>query len=277
MEHVEIVDRLSEYIDDELSAADKELVERHLATCPECVETLTAMKAVTEMISRMPRMELPENAAGRLAAAIDERIKSGSAPAPKTSQASWRRWATSPTFLSVAGAAAALVIAVAVWKSPAQISERSTQGSPTLSAPQAAGEHGGYGGDELQGAGPEAAARQTVDQQLDQAAAGVLPKKLAGQPSAAEDRSATPTKPAGPTTSLKDSHADSSNISVDKAAALAGGGHPIRLLYSAAGAWKQDAAWIVIVERTDKTGNFIGAVVGQKDGRILYSRTKQRP
>ena len=75
----------------------------------------------------------------------------------------------------------------------------------------------------------------------------------------------------------KDFGADSESVSLDKAAAIAGDGHPIRLLYSTSGAWKQDVAWIVIVERTDKPGDFIGAVVSQKDGRVLYRKTKRRP
>lgn len=269
MEHEEIVDRLSEYIDGELSAADKELVERHLATCPGCVETLTAMKAVTAIIAGTPRVNLPEDAADRLAAAIDERVKSASAPAPKNPRMSWRRWATHPAFLSVAGAAAVLVFAVVVWKNPAQKSEPSLMRSPAQSAPGAAMDKlGGYGA-----AGPqatEAAAKQTVDRRLDEAAAGMLLKKDSGLPNAPEDKSAESTK------LLKDGFsADSELVPVDKAAAIAGGGHPIRLLYATSGAWKQGVAWIVIVERTDKPGYFIGAVVDQKDGRILYRRTKR--
>src|SRR5687767_12584108 len=44
--HVEWTEKLSEYLDDELPAGEREAVESHLATCAECAHTLEELRQV---------------------------------------------------------------------------------------------------------------------------------------------------------------------------------------------------------------------------------------
>ncbi|HET7698547.1 MAG TPA: zf-HC2 domain-containing protein [Vicinamibacterales bacterium] len=47
-------DRLSEYLDDELTPAARAALESHLAACPECAATLSELRAVVERARRLP-------------------------------------------------------------------------------------------------------------------------------------------------------------------------------------------------------------------------------
>ena len=47
-------DRLSEYIDDELSATERAALEAHLATCRECAQTVGELREVVERARRLP-------------------------------------------------------------------------------------------------------------------------------------------------------------------------------------------------------------------------------
>lgn len=76
-------DRLSEYRDGELVAADAELVRSHLETCRECAETLADLEAVARraaaLAARRPESDLWPR--------IAERIASGDAPStPRTAR-----------------------------------------------------------------------------------------------------------------------------------------------------------------------------------------------
>jgi hypothetical protein len=55
-------DRLSEYLDEDLAEADRELLEAHLATCSECTGTLQALREVARrgqtLENRAPEMDL---------------------------------------------------------------------------------------------------------------------------------------------------------------------------------------------------------------------------
>jgi anti-sigma factor RsiW len=47
-------DRLSEYVDDELGAAERTALESHLASCRECTATIAELRAVAERARRLP-------------------------------------------------------------------------------------------------------------------------------------------------------------------------------------------------------------------------------
>ncbi|MBN1593215.1 MAG: zf-HC2 domain-containing protein [Candidatus Coatesbacteria bacterium] len=49
--------RLSAYIDNELSAFDRELVESHLVTCQKCSQYLEELRLISERVSSEPRLE----------------------------------------------------------------------------------------------------------------------------------------------------------------------------------------------------------------------------
>lgn len=52
--HDEYTDRLSEYIDDELSAPDRARVDEHLAACAECRTVLDDLRTVVGVANRLP-------------------------------------------------------------------------------------------------------------------------------------------------------------------------------------------------------------------------------
>ncbi len=59
-------DRLSEYIDEELPAAEAARVREHLSKCAECKEELGALKHVAKAVSSLPKKELPPGFIARL-------------------------------------------------------------------------------------------------------------------------------------------------------------------------------------------------------------------
>ncbi len=56
----DFTDRLSEYLDDELSAAERRQIDAHLASCPECRSTLEALRAIVSRASQL-RDSAPES------------------------------------------------------------------------------------------------------------------------------------------------------------------------------------------------------------------------
>jgi anti-sigma factor RsiW len=108
-------DRLSEYIDDELTDGERESLERHLSTCAECRQGLAELQAVVRHAATLP----PRVPALDLWPGVEQRIR-----AVRPVQ---RR--ISLSFAQLA-AAAVLLMAVSgglVWmlRSPAQPSDRS--------------------------------------------------------------------------------------------------------------------------------------------------------
>jgi hypothetical protein len=100
-------ERLSAYLDDELTAADRAEVEAHLATCAACAAFLAQMAEVDDVARRLP-VETPSGYFDAFPGRVRARVaKEGSPPASTVQpQARWRlpvwTWA----------AAAALVLAV---------------------------------------------------------------------------------------------------------------------------------------------------------------------
>ena len=52
--HDEIIDRLSEYIDGELTEAERSAIDAHLATCADCHEVLEDLRAIVATAPRLP-------------------------------------------------------------------------------------------------------------------------------------------------------------------------------------------------------------------------------
>jgi anti-sigma factor RsiW len=100
-------DRLSEYLDGELSRADADAVDRHLKDCEDCRATLEDLRAVMVRASaledRAPAADLWPGIAERLPAST-----------PVTPLSAWRRLATWRVSASVPQLAAAAVVLLLV-------------------------------------------------------------------------------------------------------------------------------------------------------------------
>ena len=70
---VELVDRVTDYLDDALDAEQRALFEDHLSDCPGCVRYLEQIRATVSMLSRMPTQDLSDAARERLLKAFRER------------------------------------------------------------------------------------------------------------------------------------------------------------------------------------------------------------
>lgn len=62
----EVKDNLSLYIDDELSEEEKNLINEHLQSCPECSKELEEYRTVIRMLNELPDEEPPEGYCKRL-------------------------------------------------------------------------------------------------------------------------------------------------------------------------------------------------------------------
>jgi len=71
--------RLSSYLDDELSASDREQVESHLAGCPDCSGYLAELRAARGRLEYLPQVKPREEVIARLKA----RIRSIETPKPR--------------------------------------------------------------------------------------------------------------------------------------------------------------------------------------------------
>jgi len=56
---VDFLERLSRYLDDELAAADRRTIERHLRDCPCCEDVLDSLKQTVAICHEEGRPELP--------------------------------------------------------------------------------------------------------------------------------------------------------------------------------------------------------------------------
>jgi hypothetical protein len=104
-EHV--FDRLSAYLDDELSAAERERFRGHLASCPECARRLEGLAAVDGAIR-----ELPEQAPAGYFEALPGRIRSrlAAAEAPARTGGRVPAWALAMAAALVVGVLAPLTL-----------------------------------------------------------------------------------------------------------------------------------------------------------------------
>lgn len=93
-------ERLSDYIDDALSAAEREDVDTHLAECRDCRALVSELRAVRREARSLPPVEPPE----RVWRAIAERVSTRKVSAGRRS-----------SFHTALAAAAALVLGVSLW------------------------------------------------------------------------------------------------------------------------------------------------------------------
>jgi hypothetical protein len=105
--------RLSEYVDDALSPRERDACERHLETCPDCRETLSALRAVRQLAGALLDPPAPDD----LWAGIANRIgPAGSTNARVPRVLVLQRRRAFGMWPSLAAAAATIAIALgAVW------------------------------------------------------------------------------------------------------------------------------------------------------------------
>ncbi|HEY7471612.1 MAG TPA: zf-HC2 domain-containing protein [Gemmatimonadota bacterium] len=107
-------DRLSEFIDDELGAPERDEIEAHLATCAECARLVDDLRAVVTAAMSVgeepPTWDLWPGIARRLEARAP-----GPRVVPIESRRGPRRFSFSIPQLAAASVAVALVSAAAVW------------------------------------------------------------------------------------------------------------------------------------------------------------------
>ena len=63
-------ERLSEYIDGEMPADDREALEAHLESCPECRAELNALRGAVEAVAGLPVQRAPADLARTVVAGI---------------------------------------------------------------------------------------------------------------------------------------------------------------------------------------------------------------
>jgi anti-sigma factor RsiW len=70
----ELFERLSEYIDDELDAANCDAIDAHLQDCPPCQSCLATLQQTVALCREMKTSAMPEAASQRLRAMIEKML-----------------------------------------------------------------------------------------------------------------------------------------------------------------------------------------------------------
>ena len=108
-------DRLSEYLDGDLDAGERGLLEAHLERCPECTEALADLKRVAvrarALTDRDPATDLWPGIAARIGATTP----STGVPAIHIGRRAARRWSFSVPQLAAAAIALMILSGGAVW------------------------------------------------------------------------------------------------------------------------------------------------------------------
>jgi len=103
--------RLSDYLDGDLSDAERRALERHLNACPTCTAALDELARVVERARELPG----QPPAADLWPGIAARIGPGAPPLPVAPAGKRRRWSFSFPELAAACLAAAVVSGGGVW------------------------------------------------------------------------------------------------------------------------------------------------------------------
>lgn len=128
--HTEWIARLSDYIDDELAADERQLVEDHLDACPECARAAAELRAIAARAAQLtpipPSRDLWEGIEARIAA-----------PPAVTNR---RRFSfTVPQLLAASVALAVLSGAAALRLRPAHYAAEAVVGQSASPSPRATG------------------------------------------------------------------------------------------------------------------------------------------
>ena len=70
--HADVRDKLTDYLDDALSASDRRAVDRHLQTCRPCAAFLATLRATVQVAEHLPRPSAPRTARARILDRIRE-------------------------------------------------------------------------------------------------------------------------------------------------------------------------------------------------------------
>lgn len=279
MDCIKTRELLSAYIDKELPEAQKHFVEAHLMDCADCSAALSRLQQTIDAVADAQRFKLPAAAADRLAAAIEARLTSDQAQTEElrtdpAKRLSWRQRLTGPAFISAAASAAMVAIAAVLWLGPMQTTKNSApKDSATLQAPDSRKLPGASeGAKEVPQEGYEGAVsekdmaiRKEIDLDLKKAIAG---KPMLGYDSSHKDKESK---------KLPDGRGGRVAEAKEQAAKIAAGSAPTRILKASSASYKNQSAWYIVVERLDRRGHFIGAVVSKQDGRVLYLKIRTRP
>src|SRR5688572_20299612 len=104
-------DRLSEYIDDELTAEERAALEAHLVSCRECAVTLEELREVVERAGSLS----PRPPAGDLWPGIEPRLQRSATIAPFQPRTPARRFSFTVPQLVAAGLALMVMSGGGVW------------------------------------------------------------------------------------------------------------------------------------------------------------------
>jgi hypothetical protein len=109
-------DRLSEYLDDELSSADRAACEAHVAGCAECARVLSELTAVAEHARALPASGPERDLWRGIAARLEPQVLELDArrPSPRRPERAWR-WNLGLGQLTAAAAVLVAVTALATW------------------------------------------------------------------------------------------------------------------------------------------------------------------
>ena len=126
----DIKNLLVEYVDDELSAEGRAVVERHLAACDACAAEVRALREAAELVGSLPRAEAPR---GLREYVVAEAARS----AELRRRAAALRWVRAGGWLAAA-ATLVLVIKLLPWQTPRDVPVRPAETSadgPSRAAP----------------------------------------------------------------------------------------------------------------------------------------------
>ena len=89
----EAAERITALVDGELSPAEREETERHVAGCPACREALAAERAMAERLRAAPRPALPAGFSASVMAKVGGGPAAAAAPPPGRNHPKWPMFA----------------------------------------------------------------------------------------------------------------------------------------------------------------------------------------
>jgi anti-sigma factor RsiW len=72
---VDFLERMSRYLDDELAAADRRVIEQHLRECPCCGDVLESLRHTVAICHEEGRPDLPPDVRKRARARVSELLR----------------------------------------------------------------------------------------------------------------------------------------------------------------------------------------------------------